>query len=318
VSSETDHPLMPVVKAWQEKIRQAAELKSKRFGKDAEEGMLFLAGPYDWLYDGKKGARHFFPPDGADLPTPTFKMTLNKAAELVQIFGPSLYHRNPVRQVNPREFVSLPPDAFAQVAGGDPMAAQALFGQAQVATETGRALDEARAEVLSAYLNYTPGRAGPQDRVPVGDRRGAHQGDGHPLDRGVPPARGGHKMVGSFFDSVDNLVIDPDAQPPGREVGRPPARPPGVGGRAGVRPAAGLAQGQPGEHRPTRPRWPPTPGRRLPPGDRADERPVVYWEVYSKMGPGRAADRGPDWPGRSWRRTATSATCASATGCPTR
>jgi hypothetical protein len=89
VSSETDHPLMPVVKAWQEKIRQAAELKSKRFGKDAEEGMLFLAGPYDWLYDGKKGARHFFPPDGADLPTPTFKMTLNKAAELVQLFGPS-------------------------------------------------------------------------------------------------------------------------------------------------------------------------------------------------------------------------------------
>jgi hypothetical protein len=211
VSSETDHPLMPVVKAWQEKIRQAAELKSKRFGKDAEEGMLFLAGPYDWLYDGKKGARHFFPPDGADLPTPTFKMTLNKAAELVQLFGPSLYHRNPVRQVNPRKFVSLPPDAFAQVAGGDPMAAQALFGQAQVATETGRALDEARAEVLSAYLNYTPDALDLKTESRWAIDEALVKGMGTLWTEVYRPAGAGHKLVGSFFDSVDNLQIDPDA-----------------------------------------------------------------------------------------------------------
>ncbi len=208
---DLNHPLMPVVKAWQEKIRQAADVKRRRFGRDAEEGMLFFAGPYDWLYDGRKGARHFFPPDGADLPTPTFKMTLNKTAELVQLFGPSLYHRNPVRQVNPRVFPSLPPDAFAQLAGGDLQVAQLLFQQARVATESGRALDEARAKILACYLNYTPDALDLKRHSRMAIDEALIKGMGCLWTEVYKPPGAVHKLVGSFFESVDNLQIDPDA-----------------------------------------------------------------------------------------------------------
>lgn len=208
-----DHPLAPVVAQWREKIRQACDVKRRRFGKDAEDGMAFFAGPYNWLYDGSKPARHFFPPDGADLPQPTFKMSLNKTAELVQLFGPALYHRNPIRQVNPRKFVELPPDAFAAVpaVGQNPLVAQLLYEQATIATQKGRAVDDARAAVLSPYLNYTPDALDLKTESRWAIDEAIIKGMGLLYPEVYQPPGAPYRLVGSFFDSVDNLVIDPDA-----------------------------------------------------------------------------------------------------------
>ncbi|HET6574488.1 MAG TPA: hypothetical protein VFG68_12850, partial [Fimbriiglobus sp.] len=208
-----DHPLSPVVSAWREKIRQALDVKRRRFGKDAEDGMAFFAGPYNWLYDGSKPARHFFPPDGADMPQPAFKMTLNKTAELVQLFGPALYHRNPIRQVNPRKFPQLTPDALAAVpaAGGNPAVAQLLWQQADVVTERGRAVDEGRASVLSYYLNYTPDALDLKTESRWAIDEALIKGLGCLWTEPYRPAGAPYRLIGSFFDSVDNLIIDPDA-----------------------------------------------------------------------------------------------------------
>lgn len=307
MTGETDHPLRPVVSAWLEKIRQGEAVKRRRFGRDAEEGMLFFAGPYDWLYDGKRGARHFFPPDGGDLPTPTFKITLNKTAELVQLFGPALYHRNPVRQVNPRVFPSLPPDLFlaaarqtaAQAGMTDPAQvqtqAQLQWQQAEVATQEGRALDEARANVLAPYLNYTPNALDLKTESRWAIDEALIKGMGLLYTETYRPAGAPYTMVGSFYDSVDNLVIDPDATSlrdatwvarrcvhPVWEVERKYGVQPGTlkGNAESVNQTAAVdASGALGDYfRKT--------------GQTNDL--LVYWKVYSKMGLGGRLKGTPD------------------------
>lgn len=155
-------PFAPVVAAWLEKIRLGIDFKNKRFGPDAREGMNFYASAYSFLYDAGAADRdkHFRATRGGEadeefeIPPPRFQMTCNKVAELVQIFGPVLYHRNPVRQVNPRTFPRLP-ESLVQMYAADPGAAMMM---AQVAQQqnAAAAIDQARAAILEHYLNYTP------------------------------------------------------------------------------------------------------------------------------------------------------------------
>ena len=67
MTGDENNPLRPVCSAWIEKIRQAEEIKRRRFGADAAEGMQFFAGPYNWLYAParEREHRHLIPPDGA-------------------------------------------------------------------------------------------------------------------------------------------------------------------------------------------------------------------------------------------------------------
>lgn len=208
------NPLTPVVGTWLEKIRRAAEVKDRRFGKDAEEGMRFFNGPYDFLY--KRGERRtdrhfkqtFDDEDDGEIPAPKFQMTMNKVAELVQIFGPVLYHKNPQRTVNPRE-VPLPDGDLMAAFGADPAGAMMLQQQMTVALQQ-RAMDLARAKLLSQYLNYTP------------DALDLKTESRNWIDEAIIKGAGvlwtevwqtplGQKMVGNFWDSIDNLQIDPDA-----------------------------------------------------------------------------------------------------------
>ena len=93
-----DHPLRPIVAQWKDKIELAATWKWKKFGDDAAEAARFYNGPHDFLYGHTMGSSsRGFVVDSDAVASPSFKMTVNKAAELVQLFGPILYHRNPVR-----------------------------------------------------------------------------------------------------------------------------------------------------------------------------------------------------------------------------
>lgn len=312
---EQDHPLRPVAAAWLEKIRQAVEVKARRFGKEAEEGMLFFSGPYDWLYDGARKHRHFVPPEGADFPRPSFQMTLNKASELVQLFGPSLYHRNPVRQVNPRKWPMLAPDAFLAVAARemkqqeqqlgpplDPMMAQQqaqmqaqfLYQQALTATEQGRAIDQARSEILSSYQNYTPHALDLKTESRWAIDEALIKGMGLLYSETYTPPGAKFKLAGSFYDSVDNLVIDPDATSlrdakwvarrcchPVWEVERKYGLPPGSlkGNRESVAQASEMNTDPTGDY--------------FRKQGRSNDL-ITYWKVYSKMGLGGRLKGNPD------------------------
>lgn len=215
-----DNPLQPVVAQWVEKIRLAWDFKKKQFQDDADEAMAFFNGPYDFLYGiGKSttAAGKAFAWTGDEDPRPKFAMTVNKVAEMVELFGPVLYHRNPVRQVNPRQFPDVPPElVFAGMMNPmDPMGQFQAQQQAQTAVmqqQFGRQIDQARALLLESYLNYTPTALNLKEQARAAIDEAIIKGMGCLWTELYQPKGGQMRLVGSFYDTVDNVLIDPDME----------------------------------------------------------------------------------------------------------
>lgn len=209
-----EHPLRQLIATWHEKIELAVQHKKARFQDTADECMQFFSGPYDFLYSRKyqNGSRGF-KSDGddvsSDMPAPSFQMTVNKVAEGVQLFGPSLYHRNPVRQVNPRSVPQIPPEAFGPP--GDPVAFMA-FQQAAQQTQQFKTFDRLRAALLEFYLNYTPTELDLKKEARRCVDEAVIKGMGVLWTELYQPPGADFKLVGSFHDTVDNLLIDPDCE----------------------------------------------------------------------------------------------------------
>lgn len=209
-------PMQAYVSHWHSKIVSAFDAKGKRFQKDADDGMKFFAGPYDFLYekaakkDDQRGFRQVDDDDDGAVPAPRFQMTLNKTAELVQIFGPVLYHRNPNRMVTPREF-PLPGGDMMSVFGQDP-ATMMMLQQATVQGQQLRAIDSIRSKILEYYLNYTPNALDLKTESRWAIVETLVKGGGCLWTEKYTPPSGGPSMIGSFYDSVANLLIDPDAK----------------------------------------------------------------------------------------------------------
>lgn len=210
-----DSPLRPLVTHWLKKIRLAWDFKKEEFQDDADVGMAFFDGPYEFMYGLKHrhrtdGGGFTFTGDLEDLPRPSFCMTVNKVAEMVQLFGPVLYHRNPVRQVNPRVAPMVPPDLFGPQLQDPLFVQQYLMMDQQVAQM--RSADAARAKILEAYLNYTPTALDLKTESRWAIDEAIIKGMGVLWTELYQPPYSPNKMVGSFFDTADNLVIDSDAE----------------------------------------------------------------------------------------------------------
>jgi hypothetical protein len=207
-----EHALRPLTTAWCSKIKLAWDDKKKKFQDDADEAMRFFNGPYDWLYDtkgGKDRTAFAFVGDEVESPRLSFQMTVNKAAELVQIFGPALYHRNPVRQVNSRKNWAPSPDLYGNPQ--DPNI-QMMHEQAMIQVVGSRVRDQARASLLEQYLNYTPTALDLKTESRFAVVEALLKGMGVLWTETYRPAGAQMQFVGSFFDTVDNLLIDPDAK----------------------------------------------------------------------------------------------------------
>lgn len=212
-SPSFEHPLRPLVALWLEKLQLAATYKKAKFGDDAEEAMAFFCGPYDFLYDkkhGRKSRAFMVSGDGDDVPDVAFGMTVNKVAEAVQIFGPVLYHRNPNRQVNPRIVPTFGPEMLG-LDVMDPqqavMAQQMVMGQQQSIQ-----MDQVRANLLSFYLNYTPTELDLKTHCRRAIDEAIIKGGGLLWTEVVKPEGQEINMVGSFYDSVDHFLMDPDSE----------------------------------------------------------------------------------------------------------
>ena len=208
----SDSLLAPIVSAWLKKIQLAWDFKQDEFGRDAETCMQFFDGPYDFMYGlrrGNNGNGFTFTGNADDFPRPTFAMTVNKVAEMVQLFGPTLYARNPVRKVNPRTVPEIPAGAFAPF---DPNQFGVLFQQLNDINEKQRAVDEARSTMLEQYLNFTPDALNLKDHSRRAIDEALIKGMGVLWTRPFVSPSTGKKFIGSFYDTVDNLVIDPDME----------------------------------------------------------------------------------------------------------
>lgn len=213
-----EFPLRQICTAWIEKIKKGWEFKQKQFGKDAADCMKFFNGPYDFLYKANYAATSpgFSMDDGGEnpMPAPTFRMTMNKVAEAVQLFGPVLYHRNPYRQVNPRKLPDLPFGLLTSQAP-DPMMGQMiqqqemmLQQQATLETQT----DAARSALMEWMLNYTPQELGLKTESRLMIDEALIKGASCLWVETYKPKGSDITLVGSFYDTIDNLILDPDAE----------------------------------------------------------------------------------------------------------
>jgi hypothetical protein len=137
------------------------------------------------------------------MPSPAFKMTTNKVAEFVQIFGPALYSNNPVRKATPRPPLNLPFQIF-----GDPNVANAYAFQ----DDQRHQFDVVRAMLLERYLNWSPTITNLRAEARQFVDEALIKGRGTLWTEIWQPTGASFKVAGSFYDSVDNLAIDPDME----------------------------------------------------------------------------------------------------------
>ena len=224
-----DNPLRPIVTGWLEKIK-LAERHKKPFSDDAEEAMQFFAGDPTFMWDNKyaRGERGY----NKGIDPPAFRMQVNRVWEAVRLFTAVIHHRNPNRTVSAKEYPVVQPSMlgiFPQPPtpqmGADGQPVMGPDGQPVMMPDPGmqqyqqgmqslQMMQERRktvAQLLEAYLNYTPNELDLKGHSRKVVEEAFIKGAGVWWHELYQPPGSSTKMAGSFYDSVDNLVWDPDA-----------------------------------------------------------------------------------------------------------
>lgn len=219
-----EHPLAPVVAVWLRKLKLAAQFKRKVFGKDAEVAMKFFSATKElsehiWNDRISRGAAD----DEEELPAPRFRINVCKVAELVQLFGPSMYQNNPVNIVEPKT-IDLPIELLMElIQTENPM----LLQQAQqAAQQQGQPFNpqslfppdpsEPRNKLVARLLQYVLNYMQRENDKKTHSRRMIEEaiitGMGVVWTESKEVYPGGPTIIGSFQDSVKNLLFDPDCE----------------------------------------------------------------------------------------------------------
>jgi len=199
--------LQPLVNGWLGKLDTAVEHKRARFQDVADQCMQFYTGAVGFMYDQKYQQKYI----GGSF-SPKFKITLNKAFEMVALFGPLIYNRNPTREVDLAKSIKFGPEVFGDP--NDPQV-QAMHQQAIEREEQRRSVLKSGCQCLERYLSYTP------TEQPNGGLKQASEdactealikGRGILWSEAYTMPDSNRVLTGSFYDTVDRLLIDPDAE----------------------------------------------------------------------------------------------------------
>ncbi len=223
-----DNPLKSVTASWLALIKQAKAHK-KPFDDDAKEAMNFFCGDPNFMWENEyaKGARGY----NKGIAPPPFRMVVNRVWEAVRLFAAVIHHRNPTRAVTPRQFPTIEPDMLGifpqpptpMMGPGGPVIGP--DGQPVMMPDPGVAAYQQMVQqqdmfyrrrqlvsrLLEQYLNYTPVELGA-----ISDNRRVVEeafikGVGVWWHELYSPPGSSVKVAGSFYDTFDNLVWDPDA-----------------------------------------------------------------------------------------------------------
>jgi hypothetical protein len=238
---DADHPLKPVVQAWLDTLRRAREEKREDFDDFADQLMDFYTGDAEAIWGTHMWGKERKGKEPKSIPEVKFPMCLAKVAEGVQIFGPTIYHRNPQRTVTPRKFAEVPHDLIVDPRIGQQLqqiqqtfqqnpqlqqnaAAVAKFqGMQQALQEAENAYQEmvleqqmvemratARAKLMSTYLNYTPNETDLKTTGQLVADEALITGAGVAFTELYRPNPASHAIVGTFYESIKRLYLDPD------------------------------------------------------------------------------------------------------------
>ena len=214
---DSSSPFSGLVSIWLSKIEMAWDQKNKRFGKDARDGMFFYQGPYDRMYTGEfggpwSGVTGRTPGGGqaAGIMPPAIRVTLNKVSDLVQLFGPYLYYKNPHRDVSPRAQVVGTTDILGAIGGGYPQYAPILMRLLEM-TQQEKGEDTAVSDLMMQYLNGTPDKYDLKSHSRMATDDCIIKGAGLLWTHKFTPPGSQSPIIMNSYGSCDDLLIDPDA-----------------------------------------------------------------------------------------------------------
>lgn len=150
---------------------------------------------------------------GATIETPKFEITINKAREYIDIYGPYLFWDYPNRKVTSYDPLPVPPELFGDP--NDPYVAERIAAmEQQMLSEKSRR--DLRCRMMERYLNYSqreqPG--GLTTHAADAVRDALIKGRGILMPK-VYRRPGSHRTLTKLeYESIDNLRIDPDCNDP--------------------------------------------------------------------------------------------------------
>lgn len=223
------NPLRPIVRGWLDKIELAVKHK-KPFQDDADEAMSFYDGDNAWMFRNEytRGERGFV----KGIAAPAYRMTINRVWEAVRLFGAVIYHRNPARNVTPRQYPIIQPQMLGiypqppvPQMGPDGQPVMGPGGQPVMMPDPGmqyyqqmvqqtQFLSEKRSlisRLLEDYLNYTPNELNLKDHSRKVVDEALIKGAGCWFTELYQPPGSDVRIAGSFYETFDNVVWDPDA-----------------------------------------------------------------------------------------------------------
>ena len=191
--------LSKITEIWQRQIVLCKKKKHKDFGETAEIAWRFLGQKYDAIYaysgESTEGQVPF-----PEAPKGYQRPTLNLSQNFVAVMLPYIHNKVPNRLVVPRR-PQLSPELLAAIG---PINEQAKIEESM------------RCWLLQWWLNYLPQETGLTDEVRKASTEALVKGRGVVWHELVETAAG--DIPGSFYDTVDNLLIDADSQQP-RDAG---------------------------------------------------------------------------------------------------
>ena len=216
-SLPSSNPLKQIAATWVKKLKAAVDYK-KPFSDDAKEASQFFDGEHNWMWRDAyaRGERGY----NSSIAPPAFRMQLNKVFELVEIFASVIYHRNPVRTVTVMDYPMIPSEFLgmgqSMGPGGQPTPEQAQIMQVMQMEDANKEQRHISAKLLQAYLNWTPVELDLKRQARKVVNEAMIKGAGvfwtelNVVDVSGDASIPAMKTVGSFYDTVDNLLIDPD------------------------------------------------------------------------------------------------------------
>lgn len=199
--------MRPLVDQWTRKLELAR--KSKQAFQDVgDQCEAFFSQSCGFMWQDKYREKYM----GKGINKPKFQITINKAFELVAIFGPYLFWKYPHRRIKSPDLIELIPELF----GADEIG-QFEFQQALAETAREEPRGQFRNRLMEKYLNYSQ-REQPQGGLAAHAEMAIN--DGLIRGRGVLTVQGytapgsDHMLTGCFYESVNDLFIDPDSKDP--------------------------------------------------------------------------------------------------------
>lgn len=215
--TSTNDVLRVLAQTWVKKLTAAIQYK-KPFSEDAKEAAQFFDSDHNWMWQDSyaRGERGY----NSSIAPPNFRIQVNKVFELVDIYGAVMYHRNPVRTVSIAQRPEVPPEAVGidmqMVAPMQMTPEQQQIIQMAAAENTQKKLREATATLMEKYLNWVPVELDLKKHGQKWVREALIKGMGVMWTELVEMETSGDgqrppmRVVGSFYDTVDNFLVDPD------------------------------------------------------------------------------------------------------------